>query len=135
MKVIESRHARFQVFHIEGEIDLHYAPALRALFQKKIDRRCRTLVLDMTAVPFIDSTGLAVLLEYLRDAAAFGGKLYVAGLSDHVRHVFEIVRLDKALCLFPDVDAAKKAMSSDALPEVPEPLFGPERDDRLAAAA
>ena len=123
MKLHESRDRDVAIFHLEDEIDLHYAPTLRALFQAKADRRCPALVVDLSGVPFIDSTGIAVFLEYLRDAAEFGGRFCLAAPTDHVRHVFEITRLNHALPVFKDVAEAVDAVANDALPTPAQPLF------------
>jgi anti-anti-sigma factor len=79
MKFRESRHQHCHVFHLSGDIDMHRAPALRALFAVKVEQRCPALVLDFSAVDFVDSTGIAVLIEYLRDATAFGGLFCIGG--------------------------------------------------------
>jgi anti-sigma B factor antagonist len=126
MKLHESRHGEVAIFHLEDEIDLHYAPALRSLFQAKANQRCPALVVDLSGVPFIDSTGIAVLLEYLRDASDFGGKFCVAAPSDHVRHVFEIVRLHEALPIFESTAAAVTAMANDTMPLPVQQLFRSE---------
>lgn len=123
MKLHESRQRNVAIFHLEDEIDLHYAPALRALFQAKANRRCPALVVDLSGVPFIDSTGIAVLLEYLRDASDFGGKFCLAAPTDHVRHVFEIVRLEESLPIFESTAAAIAAVSKGDLPAPIQPLF------------
>jgi anti-sigma B factor antagonist len=123
MKLRESRQQDVDVFHLEDEIDLHYAPALRALFQAKAMCRCRALVVDLSGVPFIDSTGIAVLLEYLRDATGFGGRFCIAAPTDHVRHVFEIIRLDEALPVFETVAEAIATMACGELLAPDQPLF------------
>jgi anti-sigma B factor antagonist len=123
MKLHESRQGNVDVFHLEGEIDLHYAPALRALFQAKASQRCPALVVDLTGVPFIDSTGIAVLLEYLRDASGFGGKFCLAAPTDHVRYVFEIIRLQESLPIFMSTAAAIAALSNGDLLAPIQPLF------------
>jgi anti-sigma B factor antagonist len=123
MKLHESRDRDVAIFHLEDEIDLHYAPTLRALFQAKADQRCPALVVDLSGVPFIDSTGIAVLLEYLRDATEFGGRFCLAAPTDHVRHVFEITRVDEALPVFADVAKAVAAAANNALPTPAQPLF------------
>jgi anti-sigma B factor antagonist len=51
------------------------------------------LLLDFTGVEYIDSSGLATLVEYVQLASSHGGRLAVGGLSDRVRTVFEMVRL------------------------------------------
>jgi anti-sigma B factor antagonist len=123
MKLHQSRQGDIDIFHLEDEIDLHYAPGLRALFQAKARQRCPALVVDLSGVPFIDSTGIAVLLEYLRDASGFGGKFCIAAPADHVRHVFEIVRLHESLPVFESIAAAIAAVSNEDLPAPLQPLF------------
>ena len=123
MKLHESREGNVDIFRLEDEIDLHYAPALRALFQAKVTQRCPALVVDLSGVPFIDSTGIAVLLEYIRDAAEFGGRFCLAAPTDHVRHVFEIVRLHEVLTVFDTTAAAISAMADDVVPAPAQPLF------------
>jgi anti-sigma B factor antagonist len=88
------------VFALEGEIDLHYAPVLRSLLQSKISDHCRALVLDLSGVTFIDSSGLAAIIEYFRDSGDCDGVLCLAGMNDTLQTVFEIVRLDKVIPIF-----------------------------------
>jgi anti-sigma B factor antagonist len=123
MKLHQSRQQHIDIFHLEDEIDLHYAPSLRAVFQAKVSQRCPALVVDLSGVRFIDSTGIAVLLEYLRDASGFGGKFCLAAPTDHVRHVFEIVRLHEAVPVFESTADAIAAVSNDDLPAPTQPLF------------
>ena len=123
MKLRQSERWSVDVFHLAGEIDLHYAPALRALFQLKVKQRCAALIVDLSDVSFIDSTGISVLLEYLRDAAEFDGKLCLAAPTDHVRHVFEIVRLNQVLPIFDSVTEAGAALCDGGIPVPAEPLF------------
>jgi len=111
VRLRESREGNVDVFYLEGEIDLHYAPALRALFQTKLKQRCPALVVDLSGIQFIDSTGIAVLLEYLRDAAEFGGRLSLAAPTQHLRHVFDIIRLEEVLPIFETTAAAITAES------------------------
>jgi anti-sigma B factor antagonist len=123
MKLHESKKGDVEIFHVEDEIDLHYAPTLRALFQAKAKHRCPALVVDLSRVPFIDSSGIAVLLEYLRDAAQFGGQFCLAAPTDHVRHVFEITRLDEAVPVFANVAEAIAAAAANVLPTPQKRLF------------
>jgi anti-sigma B factor antagonist len=127
MKLHESRDRNAAIFHLEDEIDLHYAATLRALFQAKADRRCPALVVDLSGVPFIDSTGIAVFLEYLRDATEFGGRFCLAAPTDHLRRVFEITRLNDALPIFENVAEAVAAVANNTLPSPARPLFDRER--------
>jgi anti-sigma B factor antagonist len=123
MKLRESRHDNVDVFHLAGEIDLHYAPALRGLLHAKATQHCPALVVDLSEVPFIDSTGISVLIEYLRDASDFGGQFCLAAPTTHVRDVFEIVQLRKALTIFESVDEALAAFANGVVPTPAVSLF------------
>ena len=111
------------VLELNGEIDLHCAPILRQLLLAKRDAQCAALLLDMTGVEFIDSTGLTAILEYVRDTAEHDGHFCIGGVSENLQTVFEIVRLDRAMPIFCDVATAKTALISGRVPSVSEPHF------------
>jgi anti-sigma B factor antagonist len=123
MQLHEYRENGTDVLALAGEIDLHYAPAFRALLKAKAKTKCRRLLLDLSRVSFIDSTGLAVLIEYLRMSTAFDGRFCLGGIGKELGYIFETIRLDRAMPIFRDVARAKEALASDRLPSVSEPLF------------
>ncbi|HEV2718359.1 MAG TPA: STAS domain-containing protein, partial [Terriglobales bacterium] len=61
MQLKEATHEGIDVFALRGEIDLHFAPALRSVLQAKINKHCPALIVDLAQVSFIGSTGLSVL--------------------------------------------------------------------------
>ena len=103
------------VLALDGEIDLHYAPVLRSLLGAKIKESCPALVLDLSKVSFIDSTGFAALLEYARDSAAFSGALCLVGLRPPVWNAFAIARLDQAFQVFPARVEAAAALNAHSV--------------------
>ena len=123
MRLHEYRENNIDVLELEGEIDMHFAPVLRRLLRSKRDAQCPALLLDLTAVEFIGSSGLAVILEYVRDTTAYNGRFCIGGVSESLRTIFEIVRLDRAMPIFPDVARAKRALFSGQIPAVSQPLF------------
>jgi anti-sigma B factor antagonist len=94
------------VLPLEGEIDLHVAPNVTAGLQAMIKKRPKKLVVDLSRVTYIDSSGLAALIEGMQNVEEYGGKFALAGLQENVRTVFEIARLDQVFQIFPDVKAA-----------------------------
>ena len=104
------------IFALSGAIDLHYTATLRSLFQSKLNKRCPALIVDLSAVDFIDSTGLATLIEYHRDAAAHGGVFSLAGINANLKAVFDVVQFDKVLAIFPTVSEAKAAIKRGHVP-------------------
>ena len=100
---------RPDVLPLEGEIDLHVSPAVAASLNGMIEKKPRQLVVDLSRVTYIDSAGLAALIEGMQKVEAYGGKFALAGLQETVRSIFEISRLDQVFRIFPDVDAALAA--------------------------
>jgi anti-sigma B factor antagonist len=97
------------VLPLEGEIDLHVSPRVAASLAAMMEQKPRRLVVDLSAVSYIDSSGLAVLIEGMQNVEAYGGKLVLAGLQEKVRPIFEMARLDQVFIIFPHVDAALAA--------------------------
>jgi anti-sigma B factor antagonist len=100
---------RPNVLPLEGEIDLHISPNVTASLNLMIEKKPGQLIVDLSRVTYIDSSGLAALIEGMQNVEEYGGKFALAGLPDTIRTVFEIARLDQVFQIFPDVDAALAA--------------------------
>ena len=98
------------VLPLEGEIDLHVSPRISAALAAMIEQKPPRLVVDLSAVTYIDSSGLAVLIEGMQNVEAYGGKFVLAGIQENVKPIFEIARLDQVFIIFPHVDAALAAI-------------------------
>jgi anti-sigma B factor antagonist len=101
------------VLRLAGEIDLSTSPELRARLQQHAKAKCPALVLDFSEVRYIDSSGLATIVEYVQHARAFDGRLALAHVSDRVRTIFELVRLHEILPIHPTVAEAAAALRSE----------------------
>ncbi len=97
------------IFPLEGEVDLHRAPEIRQALAPLLAQKNPRLVIDMTAVSYIDSSGLAVLIETLQRALSSGGSLVLFGLRDSVRTIFHVACLDQVFRIFPDQATALAA--------------------------
>jgi len=98
------------VLAIDGEIDLACSPELRAVLHAFAKKKVRALVLDFAGVVYVDSSGLATLVEYVRLAQPFGGKFGLVGVSDRVRTIFDLVRLTEFLPIYPSLAEARSAL-------------------------
>ena len=98
------------VLPLEGEIDLHVSPRISAALAAMIVQKSPRLVVDLSKVTYIDSSGLAVLIEGMQNVEAYGGKFILAGIQENVKPIFEIARLDQVFIIFPHVDAALAAI-------------------------
>lgn len=98
------------VVTVRGEIDAFTAPDLRLALRQLIEERgASTLVIDLAAVTFLDSTALGVLLGALRRLRERDGSLLVVEPHPPAARVFELTGLDTVLDLYPGRDAALEA--------------------------
>jgi anti-sigma B factor antagonist len=124
MKLLkECDEAGVEILCLGGDIDMHFAPTLRLLLQGKARNKCPALLLDLSSVDFIDSVGMAAILEYLRDATDAGAQFCIGGLNEALRSIFEVVGLGKVMPVYVDAAKAKQAMMRNQIPEVSTPLF------------
>jgi len=96
---------------LSGEIDLHASPALRAELQKCAKEKVSALLLDFNSVEYIDSSGLATLIEYVRECSHFDGRLALFGLQKKVRTIFDLVRLNELFVISGTVGEATAALA------------------------
>ena len=106
MLMTEGLAEQHSALKLSGEIDLLQAPVLRAALQAKAARKCPVLIIDLSEVPFMDSSGLSELIAYEQGARAFGGKLFIVGLRPEIRQLFSLARLDGFFRTFDSADAA-----------------------------
>jgi anti-sigma B factor antagonist len=100
------RQSGSNVLPLKGEIDLHVSPSVTASLNEMIIKKPECMVVDLSDVSYIDSAGLAALIEAMQKVEGYGGKFMLAGLQETVRSIFEISRLDQVFQIFPDADAA-----------------------------
>lgn len=96
----------FLLVTVRGVIDFWSVGPLRARLDATLERDPPRLVLDLTDVTFVDSTGLGLLLSLHRGAAAGGGWLRLARPHPQLRRLLRTTNLDGFFHLYPTVDAA-----------------------------
>jgi len=100
-----------EVLELRGDIDLNEKPKVAAQLEPLIERQITGIVIDLSQVPYVDSSGLAIFIDALQRVQKYGGRLALAGLQDNVRLVFQISKLDKVFKIFDDSQAALAAVS------------------------
>jgi anti-sigma B factor antagonist len=79
---------------LRGELDAHNADTLRAVLGEQLDQT-PTLIVDMSGLSFIDSTGLGVLVGALRRARSLGGDISLVVTKPTIRKVLTMTGLDR----------------------------------------
>src|SRR3712207_5437162 len=102
----ESLDHQTHLIAVRGEVHVSTAPEFSERLNDAIAKGMTGVVIDMTNVEFIDSTGLSVLLNALRRVTRNQGSLALAVSNPTVLRLFEITRLDSTFDIAPDREAA-----------------------------
>jgi stage II sporulation protein AA (anti-sigma F factor antagonist) len=99
---------------VSGELDVANTSELETL----LDRYCVApqprVVVDMSNLTFIDSSGLNLLALTARTVASLGGSFVVAGPPDHITHVFEVVHLESEVQVAPSLEDALERLAGES---------------------
>lgn len=98
--------AKRTVLVLEGRLDLVTAGDLRRAVEQAVAGGRTRVVADLSAVAFIDSSGLGALIGGLKHARQAGGELRMAGATQQVLTVLKLTRLDRVLRPYVTVDEA-----------------------------
>lgn len=96
------------VIALEGDIDLENAGEVRKALLANLKQK-KDLLIDLSAVTYIDSSGIASLVEGLQVARKQKNELSLVSVSPRARRVLELARLDKVFTIHADVAAALAA--------------------------
>lgn len=90
------------VLRLSGTVDRAAAESLDAAFHDACETGVPRLALDFGAIDYLNSTGIALIVDLLRRAGDLGLAVDAWGLSDHYREIFEITRLVEFMTLYDD---------------------------------
>lgn len=94
------------VLEVDGELDLFSAPVLRDALIRLAGEGQHHLVVELSGLKFMDSSGLGVLIGGAKRATAGGGALCVAGASDRVVKVLRVTGLMRVMPAFAGLEEA-----------------------------
>lgn len=93
------------VMALSGEVDLRHSANLRkALMDLMLEKQA--VAIDLSGVEYIDSSGIAGLVEAYQMARRNGTRFTLAAISDPVRRVLQLARLDRVFTIVDTVEAA-----------------------------
>ena len=109
------------ILRVTGEIDVYTAPKLRQQLVQLVEDGARHLVVDLSAVEFLDSTGLGVLVGGLKRMRALSGSFALVCDQERILKIFRITGLDRIFTIVPTEQAG--------LAVAPDPDGSEERPD------
>jgi anti-sigma B factor antagonist len=96
------------IVHLQGSVDLEHAPDVRRRLLAAVALE-RNVLVDLSAATYIDSSGIACLVEALQKARGKGYDLCLVAVSMQARRVLELARLDMVFLIHDDLAAAAAA--------------------------
>jgi anti-sigma B factor antagonist len=102
----------FPVVSVRGEIDVYSAPALKDAVTDVLSPDHSAVIVDLTDVGFLDSTGLGALVAARTSATDSDMRLLIVSDRDRILKLFRITGLDGVFEIFPTVDQAVEALGA-----------------------
>ncbi|MEG4293383.1 STAS domain-containing protein [Microcoleus sp. C2C3] len=97
----------YQLFRLTGLLDAFSEATFRKVLSKCIEEGPKHVILDLSQIDFVDSSGLGALVQLVKKAQTLDGTLQIVS-NPRVTQTVKLVRLEKFLSLQPSVDEAVK---------------------------
>ena len=108
LEIQSEQTGKFAIIEVAGEVDLYSSPKIRKEIVDFINKKLPVIIIDLSGVSYMDSSGVATMVEGLQLTERYDGKFYLCGLQSMVREVFALSRLDTVFKIFDDLDTLKK---------------------------
>jgi anti-sigma B factor antagonist len=102
------------ILEVGGEIDVYTAPSLREKIVTLVEAGSMILIVDLTHVEFLDSTGLGVLVGALKRLRNLGGTFCVVCDQERLLKIFRITGLDRVFTIYDSVEIASASIAGQA---------------------
>ena len=106
VEIAFEKHADTQVVVLRGRLDASGAPELERQLSEAIGAGHRRLLIDCAELRYVSSAGLGAFLASAKLAQSSGGSLSFAGLTQHVRSVFDMVGFFSLFQVYPTREEA-----------------------------
>lgn len=114
LKVETTEVGGVSVVRAVGTVDLYTSPSLRKVLLRILKSQSPNIVVDLAEVDYMDSSGLATLVEALQRLIAKGGSMRLASTRKEITFVIELARLDRIFKLDDSVDESLRQLGVPA---------------------
>jgi len=108
MKISVREAGEAKIVEVEGDVDLGTSPELRSTLFAAL-REVRKLGLNLAGIRYIDSSGIATLLEVLKDSQRMNKDFFLFGLTPAVERVFRLTHVIRIFRVFADEHEAMES--------------------------
>ena len=112
MEVRTLHEGEISVIEINGEVDMYSSPDVRTIIIELTKSKKPTIMIDLRNVCYMDSSGLATLVEGLQLTGKYDGAFKLINLRDEVLEVFELTRLDHIFEIYDSKELALQSLQT-----------------------
>src|SRR5512135_1244302 len=113
VEIITEKNTAGFLLKLKGDVDMNSSSDVRSAIGsvfKQCDKGTKALFVDLSQVRYMDSSGIATLVEAMQNCMKQGARLRLVDLSPAVRDVFELARLASVFEIFGSIDEAMKGL-------------------------
>jgi anti-sigma B factor antagonist len=100
------------ILRASGEVDMKTSPELRRHLIALVGEKAKWIIINLDGVGYIDSSGLATIVECLQGVKKYSGRLSLTGMNDNIKDIFVMTRLDTIFEVFKTEEDALAAERS-----------------------
>src|SRR5689334_23190151 len=101
------------VLGVTGEIDIYTAPLFKQAVVNLVSEGNRDVIIDLSEVTFMDSSGFGTLLGATKRLRPMGGGLHLAAPNSTIQRMLRLTRLDSIMQIHETVDAAVQTVQTE----------------------
>ena len=94
------------VLHPIGRMDVETSPEVRQTILDLVEQKVNTVIVDLSQVEFMDSSGLSALVSGMKALRRIEGKLNICNANAQIRTALRLTMLDRVLPVFDSLDEA-----------------------------
>ncbi|WP_456399583.1 STAS domain-containing protein [Mesoaciditoga sp.] len=98
----------YLIVSLNGEFDIESSQTLKEEVRKNLTSENSNIVIDLTKVSYVDSSGLGTLIALQKDARFNGGSLSIVGASEQIKRVMKMTNLDKLFDFYTSINEVIK---------------------------
>jgi anti-sigma B factor antagonist len=107
IKISDSEGAK--MIALSGDIDMYTSPEVRKQLLRLIAQKVPVIIVDLTDVAYIDSSGIATFVEGLKGMMPYRGRLKFFGMPERVKEIFNFSKLDRVFDMYGSMEDALKS--------------------------
>ncbi len=111
MHITKSQIEQTTILVIDGEVNFNSSPELKKVFDELLKKGAQKFIIDFTKISYIDSSGLATMLEVLQRLKPSKGSLSLINISVKIKNVFHVTKLDSFFPMYNSLDEALASLN------------------------